>query len=696
MSCVLEHDGRKFRNITVSGGEQMLGYKSELLPVSARYAGEPPKELAIVKQKKTEAAQRPEKYGFFSLQSAVFLLLTAVFMNCRIFAPAAYASDRTVRIEPAVYEFGEDSGYEISSAAAVSAAPVPGDFSICGDIAESEGKDEISSFTVGSGTVSFLYSPDPSIFGASDEEWRSTDDKTKQVDGISLESDVKSGALILQSSLDGETWTTDVIRTDIFGEDADFSEPFYTSKYIQQENGCYFRLLTVCEMVRKTGSRKLAVVSVDKKEYKKIAGVYEFYLYSPSAGENAGSASDTPRRELGSKIRTENNSGYSGQKEIDKNDPHYGWDIGSFTVNGYTRETEKDGVPVFLKNVGDKVTLWFRLEQDIDCLNGNGALTIAENTKAYDRAFEVPQTNFERGTLIIRYTNEQGVSEDPVIYTNYLAAGARTGADTRVVLFEEGDYEVSLDYEIKNDPRRIGPVSVVPTYTDYKIAFRFSIRNGNCMVYPFDSQTGAELADRAITANGFMLDMARSRYRTIDVTRSVLKEGADGLLTADVRFNRPAKDGETYTDPGIYTFTVKNLYTGESTEKTVYVGTEKYLNALSKSGVSVSELNDQLGQGAAVQEDGSLVFPVSAGQEPAAGQKSGPEQKQSPSGAPEGTEPAVETTASGEASGAKTPLALFGALAAAVLCVGGFLIMKKRDSGKEIPDTKNVEEENDQ
>lgn len=220
--------------------------------------------------------------------------------------------------------------------------------------------------------------------------------------------------------------------------------------------------------------------------------------------------------------------------------------------------------------------------------------------------FEIPQTNFGRGTLIIRYTNEQGKSEKPIVYTNYLAANTRTGADTKVILFEEGDYEVSLDYEIKKNS----------SYTDYKISFRFSVRNGNCMVFPFDTVTGAELSDHAITANGFMLDMAKSRYLTIDVKRSIPTVGMDGQLYEDVRFNRPAKDGDSYTDEGIYTFTVRNLYTGESTIKTIYVGTSKYLNALSASGLSIVELNAQIAQGAEVLDDGTISWPETVAPEP--------------------------------------------------------------------------------
>lgn len=345
----------------------------------------------------------------------------------------------------------------------------------------------------------------------------------------------------------------------------------------------------------------------EEKEGKKVAEVYEFYVVSSEVAGNTTSAAATPRKELGQKINTGKDNGYSGNNAIDKDDPHYGWNLGTFVVNGYTRETSSNGTSVFLKNVGDKVTLWFTLTQDINNLNGKSALTISEDTNGYDQYFEITQTNFKCGTLIIRYTDYEGNAHDPVIYTDFLAANTTTGADTRVQLFEEGDYEISLDYEIKNNPRQVGPVSVIPTYTNYKIFFSFSIRNGNCMVYPFDTVTGVELSDRAITSNGFKLDMARSRYLTIDVTRTVLNVGVDGQLTEDVRFNRPAKDNDAYIDDGIYMFTVKNLYTGETTTKTIYVGTDKYFLALSKNLLTVDDLNEKIMQNATINDDGTIV-----------------------------------------------------------------------------------------
>ena len=98
---------------------------------------------------------------------------------------------------------------------------------------------------------------------------------------------------------------------------------------------------------------------------------------------------------LGKKTRAKEFDGYSGSSEIEKKDIHYNWDIGQFFVSGFTdKEKESDGKVVFLKNVGDKVTLWFNLKQNISELNGNKDLKITDDTEGYDQYFETERTDF--------------------------------------------------------------------------------------------------------------------------------------------------------------------------------------------------------------------------------------------------------------------------------------------------------------
>ena len=293
-------------------------------------------------------------------------------------------------------------------------------------------------------------------------------------------------------------------------------------------------------------------------------------------------------------VKTGLDNGYHNELEIGKDDPHFGLSLGKFYVSGFTGVTSQDGEHfVFLKTVGDNVELHFELVQDIDMLGGDTAVVINQDSDGYDRQFGIPPTDFGRGTLLIRFTDYQNNTSEPQIYTDYLAAKASGTADTVIALNEEGDYEVALDYEIKSDSRILGTAATASSYTNYRIHFTFSIRNGNCMVFPFDLATGEELQNTAVAPNGFKLDLAYSRYLSINVKRSVLTTGASGTVE-DIRFNRPARDGETYTQEGIYTITAKNEYTGQETTKTLYVGNDQQLIDYVTQGYSVEQIVQDL------------------------------------------------------------------------------------------------------
>lgn len=308
---------------------------------------------------------------------------------------------------------------------------------------------------------------------------------------------------------------------------------------------------------------------------------------------------------MGEEVNAGHDTGFSEDNEITSEDPHFGWSLGRFYVTGYTSKTGGDDVPVFLKNTGDKVALWFELEQNIDSLNGIEGLSISRDENGFDQRFQVGKTDFGRGTLIVRHTDYRNAASDPIIYTNYLEANAQEGEGVQIELFEEGDYEVALDYEIKQNNKLL----FVPTpasYNDYRISFEFKVRNGNSMAYLFDTETGGELFDRAVAPHGFRIDTAGSHYLDIAVKREVMNDEGSGLT--EVRLNSVAGDGSEFVDEGVYTVTVKNPNTGESTEKRIYVGEDRILKAVVVNAVSVEEVLAQIGQGAEVTEDGTLIL----------------------------------------------------------------------------------------
>lgn len=317
---------------------------------------------------------------------------------------------------------------------------------------------------------------------------------------------------------------------------------------------------------------------------------------------------DEPVYYIGSAVNAGLDTGYSESAEFSRDDWHFGWELGRFAITGYTSMTEDEqGRPVFLKTAGDEIKLSFKLNQDIDALNGSESLSINADADGYNQHFGIDRTDFGRGTLIIRQTNYQNATSEPQIYTDYLE-GVEVGADTEVVLLEEGDYEVQLDYEVRNDPRRVGPVSLVPEYANYKIDFSFEVRNGNCMVFPFDLATRSELANEAYAPNGFYLDLAKSRYLDINVKKEMLAEGANGLVE-DTRFNKPAKDGDEYTEEGIYTITASNPSTGQETIKKICVGNNPVLKCYAVTGLPVETIEARLAEGDVIDDDGVLVVP---------------------------------------------------------------------------------------
>lgn len=170
----------------------------------------------------------------------------------------------------------------------------------------------------------------------------------------------------------------------------------------------------------------------------------------------------------------------------------------------------------------------------------------------------------------------------------------------KVKTLEEGDYEVALDYQITKD-------QLLDKVEHYRTYFKFSVRNGNCMAYPIDLKTGSELQNSSITENGFRLDLVKSRYLKVYVKRETMKEGADGLVE-DTRYNGPAEDGAEYTEEGVYTISVENEYTNQSTSKKIYVGSNKILKAYATTGLSISEINELVKKGAKISDDGTITI----------------------------------------------------------------------------------------
>ena len=299
-------------------------------------------------------------------------------------------------------------------------------------------------------------------------------------------------------------------------------------------------------------------------------------------------------------VNTGLDNGYSESNGIKEGDPHFGWKLGRFVVSGFTSRAGDD-VPVFLKNSGDRVELSFQLNQSIDSLNGDDKRKISGDGNGYDEYFGIPKTDFGHGALITKHTDYQNASTEPTVSTEYLSS-VKVGANTHIDMYEEGDYEVALDYEIESP----GLLPFRPAYNNYRIFFKFKVRNSNTMMFLFDTATNNELFNGSVTSSGFRIDMAGSHYLDVSVKREVLNSTGDGL-TEDVRFNKTATDGAVFEDEGIYTVTVKNPNTGEeATTKRIYVGTNDAMKASVANNMTLAEAQERIAEGATVADDGSF------------------------------------------------------------------------------------------
>ncbi len=304
------------------------------------------------------------------------------------------------------------------------------------------------------------------------------------------------------------------------------------------------------------------------------------------------------------RVKTRHDSGFSDVETIEKDDPHYGWGLGTFYIQGFTEVMkEDDGTPVFLKNVGDELILGFDLKRNIDDLKGDKKLRINEDVNGYDKLFEVSQTNMGRGCLIVRETDYQNKMHAAVTYPHYLTAVQQKTANTRVKPFAEGDYEVAMDYELQY-PGFAG----IAQYNDYKIQFRFKIRNSNCMVFFYNlGENKDEITNGAVAKDGFRVDFKNSYFLNVTVNKEIIVDH-DGILTLDTRYSRSVADGSEYTDEGLYTITISNNYTNEKVVKRISVGQNKVLNvyAAHNGTIDINEISKKLDQGAEIDDQWKL------------------------------------------------------------------------------------------
>ena len=502
-------------------------------------------------------------------------LITMLMINLISFynnALIVFAKGNDIEVAGTKYGFDEKNDYVFEDAISVessSKTETYGKFYISGNVESSDMHNNYLSYAIDEGLFTISYDYDDKLLNANEDELHLSSDDGKKINGKRINSKIQKGTIIIQTSKDGDIWCDASLMSDIFEKTPINKEPIYESTDIQLINGTYYRVIVVYELKQRTKDNKYWV---DEYKTNKYAEVYEFYAYNRNAASVTPPAKDN-RFSLGEKKRADKYEGYSQPVPIkDDGDPHYGWEIGEFFVGGYT---EMKGTNTFIKETGDRVSLWFNLKQDINNCNNKDGIYVVSDENGYDQELETERTYFGKGALIIKKTNSDGTKEKPVIYTNFLEASASPDADIKVSLFEEGDYQVTLDYELKYDKTKIPLVdfSVFPEKARYKISFSFSIRNGNTIVFFKDvGNNDSELTTGSCTENEIKVDYAKSKYLKVYYERSTLNGNV-----FDVRKNTVVSDGDVFKDEGVYKFTITNETTGQTTEKILCIGNEELL-----------------------------------------------------------------------------------------------------------------------
>lgn len=538
------------------------------------------------------------------ITTLIIVIATITISAISVITTPVYARENSEVIAGKIYELGEDDEYELSKG--VEMADTATRFSIEGDISSISTKDRFTCYAVESGNLSInvdttfgkkLLTPDKP------QDWHIIADKSKVVDGTNLLENIGLGAIVVQTSKDGNAWITVDTETDIYNKSDSINNrlvfgeetgAFYKTTNVQITNGCFYRIIVAYKLEREVEPSKVLFVTVNNTEEKECVEIYEFYAYDPSV--NHDEVLDTNSSyEFGEVYRVDSQDGFANPTPIESDDPHIDWSVGKFYVSGYTAKKDDDGVPVFLKVPGDKVALWFNLEQELDKCNGRTDVKVNYIDSGSDLSFGTPTIgNFGKGALIVRRTDSQN-KKVREIYTNYLEASATVGTNTRVDLFEEGDYEVALDYQLHYDKPFVFGTTTTKTLT-YRIAFEFKVRNGDISAFLRDVDTDKFIDNENVAEHGFYIDVANSQYLNMTIKREVLTEGLDGLVE-DTKFSAVATEGRPYTDEGIYTVSIKNLATGDEIEKRVYVGNRDIMLAHMKTGMSISEINERLAAG---------------------------------------------------------------------------------------------------
>ena len=520
------------------------------------------------------------------LRIALCLVITVLLAAC--LGWNAQAQDSSISPVGIITTTEGSEGYCLSSEesrATNSAQSVnAGTLQITGDIGDIDITDSIPSYGVSSSEITITFQISDRLTG---EQAHLISDDSRTVGSISLDSRIGLGALIVQTSSDGENWRTVSCETDVCA-DGTLNHTLYSPTVPELNVGCRYRVIFAYRTGIKTGTERRFFYESDVYDYTRYTEVYDFRLYSLQA--IASTSSTQERTELGATVQVQSADGYQGTVSCDAEDPHSGWELGRFSVGADTVTTDADGTPVFLIQSGEQASLNYTLLQNIDALHGSSSLSILSDSSGYDAKLDASADSFGRGALIIRCTNADGTVDDPIVYTDFLASCASLNSEACILTLGEGDYEVALDYGMESSRMEFFGYHFMPQNSYYRTSFRFSVRYADCPLTLIEHGSEQTLDSCATTESGFYCSVNGAQYLELSVARKVWDENENNLVYTD--FFSDISCGTVFLGEGLYEITAHNPVTDVSTGAVIYVGSDPILQdyAASSCSTPLSEL----------------------------------------------------------------------------------------------------------
>lgn len=207
-----------------------------------------------------------------------FLAKTMINVN------ATNETSTSITVSAKTFEFDAKNDYNFSTTTGVSTMSYGkkqmGSLTISGNITETSNFKNKPAYGIGDDSViSFSYSYDGTYQTSVKEDWNLRSDSGTKVDEFNLSGSIDKGALLVQTSSNGSTWSNVVNPiTNFYATNTSGKTNFYTTDGSAVAQGTYYRVILAYQTGRKTGESGMLWWKEDVYEDKRHVELYEFYL----------------------------------------------------------------------------------------------------------------------------------------------------------------------------------------------------------------------------------------------------------------------------------------------------------------------------------------------------------------------------------------------------------------------------------